>query len=54
MTIADIYAFVVSNWANMILPEKLENFPNISRFAENMMQNKDIQFILEKHKSVEK
>jgi glutathione S-transferase len=36
LTIADIYAFVVSNWANFILPKKLENFPNILKLHEKI------------------
>lgn len=50
MTIVDLYAFVVSNWANFMLPSKLDKFPNIVDFQENMIKNDSVKEIIQKHK----
>lgn len=49
ITVADIYAFVVSNWANMVLPTKLENYKNISSFHAEILKNESIQKVIWLH-----
>jgi glutathione S-transferase len=46
MTVADIYAFVVSNWANGLLPTKLENYPNIRKLHEEITKLESVQKII--------
>lgn len=49
LTVADIYAFVVSNWANSILPNKLNNFPNILKLHEKITSIDWVKKVLEIH-----
>lgn len=49
LTVADIYAFVIYNWANMILPTKLEKFENINRHLLNISNIPEVKKVLEIH-----
>lgn len=49
LTIADIYAFVIVNWGNLVLPNQLNDFPNIMNFVNNMQTNSDVQKVLALH-----
>lgn len=49
LSVADIYAFVVSNWANFLLPKKLENYPNILKLHKNVTSIDAVKKIIAIH-----
>lgn len=49
LSVADIYAFVVSNWWNLILEEKLNNFPNILKLHKKITNIDSVKKVLEIH-----
>lgn len=49
LSFADIYAFVVSNWANFLLPKKLENYSNILKLHEKITSIDEVKKIIAIH-----
>lgn len=49
LSVADIYAFVIVRWASFILPNGLEDFPNVKKLQEKIGNLEEVKKVTEVH-----